>query len=295
MSEGRLVLVDGTALLYRSFFAIPELSNRSGSPTNALYGFVRAMRQLREAWKPSHWALVLDGGLSKDRLALLGEYKAQRPKMPDALRQQVDTVGDYLDAARIAWFRIDGEEADDVIATLATAAAGRIAKTLIATSDKDMYQLVSDTCKVVPLSGPPKEMGSEAVAAKTGVRPRQVVEWLALVGDSVDNIPGVPGVGPKTASKLLAQFGSLNAMYDRLEEAGTPRIREALRAHRDVVFRNVAMVKLRRDLPVDIDWDALGVHEPDTGKLLEFYEAMDFRGLADELRQGGLFGMDGHG
>jgi DNA polymerase-1 len=286
----RLLLLDGHAILYRAFFAIRALSTRAGQPTNAVFGFVRMLGQLTRVWRPAYAGVVFDGGLSPQRMALLPEYKANRPAMPDALRGQLPLVEEYLDAAGIQHVRRAGEEADDVLASLATRAADGLGEVLIATSDKDMMQLVDARIGLVPVSGGGDRMGPEQVRAKAGVAPGQIVDWLALVGDASDNIPGVPGIGPKTAVRLLAEFGSVSELLRRPEAIASEKVREALAAHRALLERNLQMVRLRTDLPAPASWDEWRMSPPESGRLLAYFDRLEFHALAREHRQGDLFG-----
>ncbi len=216
-SEPSLLLVDGHAYAYRAFHAIRDLSSPAGQPTNAIFGFVKAVLGLSSSLAPTHLAVVWDGGLASERLALLPEYKAQRPPMPAALAAQLDGMVAWLEASRIVSFCQDGVEADDAIATLACREASDRARVVIASADKDFMQLVSPRIGLLnPNDKTVRIWSAEDVVAKTGVTPDQVVDWLCLVGDAVDNIPGVPGVGAKTASALLGEFGSCRRL---LEEA----------------------------------------------------------------------------
>jgi len=287
VEPGRFLLLDGTGLLYRSFFAIAELSTRSGQPTNAVYGFIRALHQLRHVWRPTHWGVVLDGGTPRARLDLLPEYKAQRPPMPERLRTQFAPVQEYLERSQIPCWRLEGEEADDVIATL-VARAGDAAETLIVSADKDLLQLVTQRVSLVASGKLDTRTGPAEVVVRTGVEPDQVVDWLALTGDDADNIPGVPGVGPKTAARLLREYGALGGLWARLEQVEPPRIRDALRTHRAAVERNQALVTLRRDLPCAFDWEPCAVRPEEPGRLLPFYEHLEFHSLARPLEQGAL-------
>jgi DNA polymerase-1 len=283
------MLIDGTAVLYRAHFAIRGLSTRSGRPTNAVFGFIRMLRQLRQVWKPTHWAVAFDGGLPEERLTLLEEYKAQRPPMPDDLCRQLEPAQTYLESAGVAWVRLEGQEADDVLASVAEWAGSEAGRVLIATGDKDMYQLVDERVQIVPVAGTVTQtIGPGEVRRKTGVAPGQVVEWLALVGDVSDNIPGVPGVGPKTAADLLGRYGTLDGLWAHLDEVPGKR-RAALKAHRETVARNVEMIRLRRDLASSLDWEAMRVREGDRQKLLELFEALEFGSLAAEMREQDLF------
>ena len=196
-SDERLLLVDGMALAYRSFYGVKQAMNTSaGMPTNALYGFIRTMDLMRKKYKPTHWQAVFDGGIPVERRKLLPDYKAQRKPMPDELRQQLDPICDYLDAAGISRVVIDQQEADDVLATLAQQAASSGRDVLIATSDKDLFQIVSEQIQIV-LPKVETPLDRDGIMAKAGVYPEQIIGYLALLGDSADNIPGIPGVGKK--------------------------------------------------------------------------------------------------
>ena len=258
MVSKTLILVDGSAVLYRAFYAIPSLSTKSGKPTNAVFGFVRMLRQVAAAWSPTHWAVAFDGGLPEQRMALQADYKAQRKPMPEALREQIPMVEEYLDCAGVARVRQAGQEADDIMATFVSLAEPAAERILLATGDKDMYQLVNEKVRIVPVSGQQAggvAMGPAEVMAKTGVGPGQIVEWLALTGDASDNIPGVPGIGGKTAARLLGQYGSLDSVWQHLDGVAGEKLRKALDGNRDLIRKNVEMVRLRRDLDCALDWD----------------------------------------
>ncbi len=289
MNIGKLIIVDGTAVLYRSFYAIRELSTSAGKPTNAVFGFIRMLRQMKEVWSPSHWVVVFDGGLPKERKALLESYKAQRAAMPGPLKEQIPTAEDYLDRAGITYIRMAGEEADDLIASIAEKARGDFTSILIATNDKDIFQLVDDRVKIIPTAGKDGLLDSEGVKAKTGVYPANIVDWLALVGDNSDNIPGVPGVGPKTAARLIEQFGGIDVLYANLGNVDNARTREALDKSRELVARNRAIVMLRRDLTGLPEWQKLEVRNPSVARLLPFFESMEFHSIAKEIKEMDLF------
>lgn len=282
MPDNTLLLVDGTGVAYRAYYAIAELSTRAGKPTNAVFGFIKMLQQLEQLWKPTHWAVVFDGGTPEERLSRLPTYKAQREPMPDPLRAQFVDIERYLELAGVRSIRMEGQEADDVIATLASAASSDV---LMATSDKDLYQLINDRVFMIAPSKAGSKMGSAEVFEKTGVRPEKIVEWLALTGDTVDNIPGVPGVGPKTAAKLLSQFGSLENLWSKLDEVASDKLRDALATHRVDVARNVDLVTLRRDLNVPVSTDSMGVRRIDPARMVPFYEQMEFGSLARSLRE----------
>lgn len=284
MSESTLLLIDALAFAYRAFHAIPGLGTAAGQPTNAVYGFIKMQQQLVERWKPSHQAVVFDGGLPAARLDAHPEYKAQRPPMPEGLVSQLPLLEDYLAAARVDSLRVDGEEADDVMATLVVEARAGGARVLIASSDKDLFQLVGDGVVVVSPVKAGETMGPAEVEAKTGVPPSLIREWLALVGDSADNIPGVPGVGPKTAAKLLREFGSLEQIWRQLDTIKQPRLRAELESHQGTVLKNLELVSLRTALPLNRSWSQLVRGEPDRERLIALYDRLEFRSMAAALR-----------
>ncbi len=281
----RLLIVDGHAYAYRAFHAIRALRSPSGQPTNAIFGFVKMLEKMRVALVPTHLVVVWDGGLSAERMTALPAYKAQRPEMPDELRPQFDEIGKYLAAAGVAEFCGDGVEADDYIACLARRAAAADWQVVIASADKDFMQLVSAR---IGLLNPNDKTGAvwtrEQVHAKAGVEPEQVADWLALMGDAVDNIPGVPGVGPKTAAELLKQFGSVQNLLARLDEVKSERLRTALRAAADNVRRNQALVRLH-EVPCEFVPEKLKPAAPDREQLRGLFAGWGFKGLAAALEE----------
>jgi DNA polymerase I len=276
-----LLVMDGHAYAYRAFHAIRGLKAPGGAPTNAIFGFIRAVEKLRELFQPAYLAVLWDGGLAAERLAEWPAYKSQRPPMPDDLRVQLDDINAWLDAAGLAWFCREGLEADDGIATLSRRAAGRGTDVIIASPDKDFLQLVSPRIGLVNPADKSQAVWREAqVEAKTGVSPGQIVDWLSLVGDSVDNIPGVSGVGPKTAASLLRQFGSVGALYERLAEVKPERVREALGAAGPAVRRNQRLIALREDFPLDCDLEKLRPGLGDPARQNELCARWGFRARA---------------
>jgi DNA polymerase-1 len=195
--------VDGHALAYKMFHALPEMNSPAGAPTNAIFGFIKSLRKTLEELQPTHGAVVWDGGLSTERLALLPEYKAQRAPMPDSLRSQLSPLQQWVCLAGWECIRQDGTEADDIIGTLALEAERSGAEVLILSPDKDFMQIVSERVHLLRARGGGLERYTPGVVReKIGVAPEQIVDWLSLVGDASDHIEGVPGVGAKTAAKL---------------------------------------------------------------------------------------------
>lgn len=289
MTKRRLLLVDGTQLFYRSFFGIKELTTRDGAPSNAVYGFVRGIHQLIDIRAPSHLVVVWDGGIPEARRSLLPEYKAQRPSMPDALRVQYAPIVEFLQCAGIPLIRRDQEEADDILASLARWAEPEADEVIVATCDKDLYQMVSDKTVMIGWGKEDKPAGRLEVFEKTGVYPEQIVDWLALTGDTVDNISGVDGVGPKTAAKLLAKFGTVDGIFREIDAVEPARIRERLILARQTVERNLALVKLNTAMDCSPGWDPLVVRPENPGKMRPFYDRMEFHSLVKGCDQGELF------
>lgn len=246
-----LLIVDGHAYAYRAFHAIRELHSPNGEPVNAIFGFIKMLGKLRAFIKPHALVVVWDGGLSEERLRDLPDYKANRPSMPDSLGKQIDEIQQYLRSAGIASVCHDGVEADDYIGSLAVHPARKGQRVVIASSDKDFMQLVTDQVGLVnPGDKIESVWGHERVMEKAGVAPGQIVDWLSLIGDSVDNIPGVPGVGTKTATSLLQKFKSLEGIYEDLAGVTSERIRTSLADNKEAVFRNRSLIKLNMGLEV---------------------------------------------
>ena len=240
--------------------------------------------KMRATVNPSHLIVVWDGGLSAERREALPGYKAQRPEMPADLGSQLDEIVGFLGAANIASYCADGVEADDYIAFITDAAAKSGMEVVIASADKDFMQLVAPGVGLLnPNDKSETIWTAEQVRVKTGVEPEQIGDWLSLLGDSVDNIPGVPGVGPKTATELLKQFGSVLELYRRLGEVKSERIRGALKAAEADVRRNQFLVRLKVEVGGEFLADALVVKPADAGRLMELYHSWGFRSMLAEL------------
>lgn len=279
----RLLIIDGHAYAYRAFHAIRDLRSPSGQPTNAIYGFIKMLDKMRQLLSVTHLMVVWDGGLSGKRTAALPGYKAQRPDMPDALRVQLDELGEYLGAAGLPAYCADGIEADDYIGCLARKAAGSGWNVVIASSDKDFMQLVTDRVGLLNPNDKSGEIwGRKQVVAKAGVEPEQVAEWLALMGDAVDNIPGVPGVGLKTAAGLLQQFGSVGELFSRLSEVKSEKLRAALQGAMADVQRNLDLVRLH-EVECEFVPEKLAVGPVNREKMRELLQRWGFKGMLAEL------------
>lgn len=280
----KLLLVDGHYYAYRSFYAIRELSNSKGEPTNALYGFAKALRRMIADLQPDWAAVVMDGGLPAHRTNEQSEYKANRAETPGLLSRQFPHLEDLVPALGFTYLRVEGEEADDILASYACAARARGIETVLATNDKDLMQLVDASVRVYQ----PNKEGFElidpaAVEAKWGVPPEKIGDILTLTGDAVDNIPGVPGVGPKTAAGWLREFGSVDNLLANLGALKSERHRVLLEASRARIASNRIMVRLRTDLPLPQPIDTLTLR-PDPARQAELYAAYEFRTLLQEAR-----------
>ena len=279
----RLLIVDGHAYAYRAFYAIRNLRSPTGTATNAVYGFLKMLEKMRQAVKPTHLMVVWDGGLSAERLAALPDYKAQRPPMPDDLRPQFDEIGSFLDAAGVAQYCGEGVEADDYIGTIAKFAADAGWNVVVASSDKDFMRLVSARIGLLnPNDKSGKIWGREEVMVKAGVEPEQIVDWLALMGDAVDNIPGVPGVGLKTAAGLLAEFGTVENLLARVETVKSVKLKASIAANAENVRRNLGLVRLQ-SVPCEFKPECLAVRTQDAEKLRGLFQRWGFRGMLAEL------------
>jgi DNA polymerase-1 len=280
----RLLIVDGHAYAYRAFHAIRNLRGPEGQPTNAIYGFIKMLEKLLGALAPAGAMVVWDGGLSAERAAIHPEYKQQRPEMPSDLRLQLDGLVEYLAAAGLASYCGEGIEADDYIGCLARRAAAAGWHVVIASSDKDFMQLVSPQ---IGLWNPGDKTAGVVwtraqVLAKTGVEPGQVADWLALMGDAVDNIPGVPGVGPKTATDLLKQFGSATVLLTRLAEVKSEKLRVALQESGEIVRRNLRLVQLH-EVACEFVPEQLAVRPANREQLRELFRRWGFKGMLESL------------
>ncbi|MFK3773201.1 DNA polymerase I [Pseudomonas sp. NPDC089406] len=291
MSQAPLVLVDGSSYLYRAFHALPPLTTSKGMPTGAVKGVLNMLKSLRRQYPDSLFAVVFDakGGTFRD--AMFAEYKANRPSMPDDLRVQVEPLHASVRALGYPLLCVEGVEADDVIGTLARSSATAGRPVIISTGDKDMAQLVDGHVTLVnTMTG--SVMDVAGVHEKFGVGPEHIIDFLALMGDKVDNIPGVPGVGEKTAVGLLTGIGGgLRDLYDNLDKVPGLAIRGAktlpakLEEHRDSAFLSYELATIKCDVPLEVEVDALVCGEPDREALLALYTEMEFKSWVAEVQR----------
>ncbi|WP_439894931.1 DNA polymerase I [Pseudomonas syringae] len=291
MSQAPLVLVDGSSYLYRAFHALPPLATSKGLPTGAVKGVLNMLKSLRRQYPESPFAVVFDakGGTFRD--TLYAEYKANRPSMPDDLRVQVDLLHACVKGLGYPLLCVDGVEADDVIGTLARSSAAADRPVIISTGDKDMAQLVDGHITLVnTMTGSVLDIAG--VKEKFGVGPEHIIDFLALMGDKVDNIPGVPGVGEKTAVGLLVGVGGgLKELYGNLDAVAGLPIRGAktlaakLEEHREMAFLSYELATIKIDVPLDIELDQLHCGEPDRDALMELYAELEFKSWIEDLQR----------
>ena len=280
----RLVLIDGSSYLFRAFHALPPLTNAGGEPTGALFGVVNMLRAtLKE--KPDYVAFVLDASGPTFRDELYPDYKANRPPMPEELRAQVEPMIRIVQALGFPLLRVEGVEADDVIGTLALQGAAQGMEVTISTSDKDFAQLVRPGVALVNTMSGSRLDSTEAVVEKFGVRPEQIVDFLALMGDTVDNVPGVEKCGPKTAAKWLAEYGTLGAIIDRADEI-KGKIGDNLRAALPRLPLNRDLVTIKTDVALDGGPETLPLRERHVDELRELYARYGFNQALKELEGG---------
>ena len=279
-----LVLVDGSSYLYRAFHAMPSLTNSKGMPTGAAYGITNMLRRLLADYDPSHLAVVFDAKGKTFRDDLYSEYKAHRPPMPDEMRQQLDAIRSLVKALGMPLLEVPGVEADDVIGTLAQQGEKSGFDVTISTGDKDMAQLVNESVTMVnTMDG--SRLDPEGVENKFGVAPDQMIDYLTLVGDAVDNVPGVPKVGPKTAVKWLKEYGTLDEIIEQADKIGG-KVGENLRDCLDRLPLSRQLVTIKCDVALDVGPDELSRTAPENSQLRELFSELEFKTWLAEVLDG---------
>jgi DNA polymerase-1 len=283
-----LALIDGNSVAYRAFYALPpDLATKSGQVTNAVFGFTRMLIRLLKDYHPDGIAVAWDISRQTFRTESYPEYKSQRERAPDEFRSQLPLMDEVLQALHITQLRQEGYEADDLIATLVKRAVEAGWEVLIVTGDRDAFQLIEGPVKVVYTRRGISDivLADEAyVEEKYGIRPDQYVEYAALRGDTSDNLPGVPGVGEKTASRLIADYGDLDNLYLSVTEL-TPKLRENLAAHREQVFLNRELMQLVDDLELGVEVDELHTQEWDRHQVKDLFDSLEFHSMWNDLEQ----------
>jgi DNA polymerase-1 len=284
-----LLLFDGNALVHRAFHALPPLTQpKTGELVNAVYGFASTLLKVFADFKPTHWAVAFDRPTPTFRHEMFEEYKAQRPATPEELKSQMKKVHQLVEAFHIPVFEIDGFEADDVLGTLSRQADEQGVETIIVTGDNDMLQAVSPQVKALT----PRRTftdtvlyDEEAVEQKYGIKPEQLSDLKALVGDVSDNIPGLPGVGEKTATKLLQQYGSLQGIYDHIEDITPGKLQDTLCEYRTQAFQSKDLSTIVKDVPIKLDLKTCQVSHYDRNEVARLFQELEFIKLLPRLPQ----------
>ncbi|WP_339345190.1 DNA polymerase I [uncultured Alcanivorax sp.] len=290
-AEKPIILVDGSSYLYRAFHALPPLVTSSGQPTGAVRGVAAMLRKLIKDYDPQYMAVIFDAKGKTFRDEMFEEYKSQRPPMPDDLREQVTPLHDLIRAMGLPLIIEDGVEADDVIGTYARIFGSQGKPVLISTGDKDMAQLVTEQVTLINTMNDAL-YDIDGVKKKFGVGPELIIDFLALMGDKVDNIPGVPGVGEKTALGLLQGLGSLETIYDNLDKVanlsfrGAKTLGKKLEDNKEMAFLSYQLATIKLDCDVSDDLNELKLQTPDAEKLAEYYRSLEFKGWLSELLEG---------
>jgi DNA polymerase-1 len=288
-SGARLVILDGHGIIYRAYFAVrePLVVRRSGEVVTAVYGFINTLLRVIDELKPTHLAVAMDAPGKTFRHEADPSYKAHRRETPEDLPPQIERCKDVMDAFSIPIYEMPGYEADDVLATLADAAAEQGVETWIATLDSDLIQLVRPGVSVFmyrPYQRDTVRYDSlEKVRDRYNIDPVQMIDYKGLVGDTSDNIPGVPGIGEKTAVKLLNEYRTIEEIYEHIDEVGPKRAHTALVENQDVALHSKMMATIRHDVPVELDIDAAQVAAYDRQRVMEMFQELEFRSLIDRL------------
>jgi len=282
--EKKIYLIDAYALCYRAFYAIQSLTTSTGFPTNAVYGFINMLKKILREYDPKLLAVVFDSAAPTVRHKKYKEYKVHRKPMPDDLVLQIPKIKQVVKAYGIEIFEMEGFEADDIIATLAEKMKAREFDVTIVTGDKDALQLIDEKTKVLsPHMGKDKLYGAKEVKDKYGVSPREMVDFMALMGDTSDNIPGVKGIGRVMAGKLIGEYRTLEKVYSNIDEISSESVKKKLLDCKEMAEFSREMVELDRDLPIALDIKRLHVGKVDTDSLVELYRELEFEKLLIEI------------
>lgn len=276
-----LFLVDGSSYIYRAFHATPHLSNSKGVPTNAILSFTNMVRKFIKEHNPEYLGIAFDRKEETFRHQEFKDYKAQRPPMPDNLIPQISYIKKIVELLNIPLLEMAGFEADDVLGTVSLKAVNAGFKVTIVTGDKDLMQLVEDKLELFDsMTG--KRTGIKEVEEKFGVIPEKVVDVLGLMGDSSDNIPGVPGIGPKTGMKLIREFSSLENLLNNLKDIKQNNLREKLETYREQALLSKRLATIRMDVPIETDIESFKLSEPNRYELVKLFTELEFKNLLKE-------------
>ncbi|MFR3498907.1 MAG: 5'-3' exonuclease H3TH domain-containing protein, partial [Paraclostridium bifermentans] len=283
--EKTLIIIDGNSIVNRAFYALPDLTNKKGLHTNAIFGFTNMLFKLIDTYKPTHISVAFDKKAPTFRHLEYKEYKAGRKKMPDELKQQLEPLKNLLDAFNINRLEIEGYEADDIIGTVSLKAEQDGYKVYIVTGDKDAIQLASKTTTTLITKkgvGEVEEYDFNKVEEKYGMTPTQFIDLKGLMGDKSDNIPGVPGIGEVTGIKLIKEFGSIENIIENIDSVkGSPR--KKIEENKELAIMSKRLATIIRDVPIDFDLEKLEFGNYDKSKLIEVFNELDFNSLIARL------------
>ena len=278
-----LALVDGSNYLYRAYYGIPALTNSKGFPTNAIYGFTTMLMKLMRDLNPDYVVVTFDLKGPTTRHGEFEDYKATRKPMPDDLIPQVPFIKDVVRGFSVCVMEKQGIEADDLIGALTVQASEKGWRTAIISGDKDLMQLIGDSVTMVDTMKD-KTYDAAAVKEKFGVGPEKVVEILGLMGDTSDNIPGVPGIGPKTAKRLIEEYGSVEAVIENAEKLHNVKLRESFRQHAEQARLSRQLALIRKDIDIDFNWQDAARREPDKELLTRLFSEFEFSSLLQQIK-----------
>ena len=284
MKEERetVYLVDGSSYIYRAYHAIRELSTSKGLPTNAIFGFTKMLLRLYQDKTPSYLAIVFDAPGPTFRHKIYERYKATRPPTPEDLTEQIPYIKKIIEGFRARMLEIEGYEADDIIGTVAKIATERGFYVVIVSGDKDFRQLITDR---ISMWDPMKDriVDCKSIEEEYRIRPQQFIDVMALCGDRIDNIPGVPSIGEKTALKLIREFETLENIYENISDLKKKSLKERLIEFKENAFLSRELVKINTRVPVEIDCEELKVKEPDKDRLSEIFKELEFISLWNQF------------
>lgn len=298
IDENKFLIIDGNSIMNRAFYGIKLLTTKDGMYTNAIYGFLNILFMMQEKINPKYIAVTFDLSAPTFRHKMYTEYKATRHKMPDELKMQIPVIKDVLKAMNIKILELEGYEADDILGTVAKfndsqCADGKKVHTYILTGDRDSFQLISDTTTIVmPSSKPGKTeytyYNKEALFEKYGITPSQVIDVKALMGDTADNIPGVPGIGEKTAYPLIINNNTLEELYNNIDSLGlTPKMYEKLTTNKEMATLSKTLATINTEVPIALDYAEFVIKEVNTPELIKLFTRLEFKKLIDKYNVDG--------
>lgn len=286
MAKEKLLLLDGNSLAYRAFFALPLLANESGIHTNAVYGFTTMLQKILEEEKPTKMLVAFDAGKTTFRHETFDEYKGGRQKTPPELSEQFPYLRKLIDAYQIKRYEKELYEADDIIGTLAKQAENKDMEVIIVSGDKDLTQLATEQVSVyITRKGMTdiEKYTPSHIEEKYGLTPKQIIDMKGLMGDPSDNIPGVPGVGEKTAIKLLKEYGSVEALYEQIDGMKKSKMKEKLKANEEQAKMSKKLATIFTDAPIDISLEDLDYPGPNEEEVLQVWQELSFKSLIEKV------------